>query len=366
MILMLSNMYPSAKYPNYGVFVKNLYEAMTAELPMTKVVLNKHVNKWHKLRAYIAYFSRSFVHIMNSKTQIVFVSYASYNAFPTLVARALGRRPLIITNLHGSDVTTESSLAQHLNFLTAAIIKHSDTVIVPSPSFKTMSERKYGYSGAIVSPSGGVDTTYFKPQPAEKQTGVINLGYISRVDENKGWNVVLGAVRDLMQDKTAPKVHLTMVGSGTADAECAQMIKDYGLSDVVTRIAMLPQSALLGQYNKLDVLAFPGAGTPTGESLGLVGLEAMACGVPVIGADYGGIATYVEEGKNGYLFDRKPGGDKSSASLAAQIRKFAALDKPARVAMSNNARATALRYDAKRVDAELVAKLKAKYGALLQ
>lgn len=358
MILMLSNMYPSRKYPNYGVFVRNLYDALAEELPMEKVVLHKHVNKGRKLLAYMSYFTRSFFGVMNPKTQVVFVSYASYNALPTLVARALGRRPLIVTNLHGSDVTTESSFAQKMNFLTAKILKHSDLVIVPSESFKAMSEKKYGYSGAIISPSGGVDTTYFKPQAVQKNPDRLELGYISRIDANKGWDMVLDAVAALHEE--LPQIHLTMVGGGVSEADCAAKIKALHLEDVVTQIHMLPQKDLLAQYSKLDLLVFPGAGTPTGESLGLVGLEAMACGVPVLGADLGGIATYVKEGVNGMLFDRF-----DLRSLEGGIRRFAKLTPAQRQELADNALITAKRYDAKAVNAELAAKLKARYGEIV-
>jgi glycosyltransferase involved in cell wall biosynthesis len=359
MILMLSNMYPSAKYPNYGVFVRNLYNALDKQLPMRKVVLYKHVGKARKIAAYLSYFTRSFFAVMSPKTQVVFISYASYNAFPTLVARALGRRPLIITNLHGSDVTTESSFAQKMNFLTAKIIKHSDLVIVPSQSFKDMSERKYGYSGAVISPSGGVDTTYFKPQNVQKDPSKLEIGYISRIDANKGWDVTLQAVAKLAPQM--PNLHVTMVGGGVSEADCAQMIKDLHLEKVVTRIKMLPQKDLLGQYSKLDLLVFPGAGTATGESLGLVGLEAMACGVPVLGANLGGIATYVKEGVNGMLFDRH-----SADSLADGVKRFAALSSEERSKLATGALATAQEYDAAKVNAKLTAFLEEKYGALVR
>ena len=49
----------------------------------------------------------------------------------------------------------------------------------------------------------------------------------------------------------------------------------------------------------MDLLIF--SSSRTGESLGLTGIEAMACGVPVIGSDIGGIASYVENGSNGWL-----------------------------------------------------------------
>jgi glycosyltransferase involved in cell wall biosynthesis len=122
----------------------------------------------------------------------------------------------------------------------------------------------------------------------------------------------------------------------------------------------LPQKDLLGQYSKLDLLVFPGAGTATGESLGLVGLEAMACGVPVLGANLGGIATYVKEGVNGMLFDRH-----SADSLADGVKRFAALSDEERAKLAAGALATAQDYDAAKVNAKLTAFLEEKYGALV-
>lgn len=358
MILMLSNMYPSAKYPNYGVFVRNLYNALSQRMPMSKVVLHKHVNKARKIAAYLSYFTRSFFAVLNPKVKVVFISYASYNALPTLVARFFGRRPLIVTNLHGSDVTTESRFAQKMNFLTAKIIRHSDMVIVPSQSFKEMSEQKYGYSGAVISPSGGVDTTYFKPQHVKKNPTKLEIGYISRIDANKGWDIVLDAVA--MLAPTHPELHLTMVGGGVSEADCAQKIHDLHLEDVVTRINMLPQKDLLAQYSKLDLLVFPGAGTPTGESLGLVGLEAMACGVPVLGANLGGIATYVKPNYNGLLFDRF-----DVHSLASGIEQFADMPSDVKAKLAQNALTTAKQYDAAKVNEELADVLEKRYGKIV-
>lgn len=51
----------------------------------------------------------------------------------------------------------------------------------------------------------------------------------------------------------------------------------------------------------MDLFVFP---TQLEESLGLVGLEAMACGVPVIGSCIGGLTDYIEEGTNGFFSSR--------------------------------------------------------------
>ena len=64
---------------------------------------------------------------------------------------------------------------------------------------------------------------------------------------------------------------------------------------------MLPQKELVTIYNISDAFIFPTR--REGESLGLVAIEAMACGTPVIAADFAAPKYYVQEKINGYKFD---------------------------------------------------------------
>ena len=81
--------------------------------------------------------------------------------------------------------------------------------------------------------------------------------------------------------------------------EIQNYIQDYNLSDVVQVIPGVQQKELGEYYRQMDLFIF--CSSRTGESLGLTGIEAMACGVPVIGSKDGGIAPYVVNKKNGYL-----------------------------------------------------------------
>ncbi|MCU6361234.1 glycosyltransferase, partial [Enterobacter quasiroggenkampii] len=98
-------------------------------------------------------------------------------------------------------------------------------------------------------------------------------------------------------------IKAVMVGSGKEDEEAKQLIERLGVGHLISKISMLDQKELVSVYSTIDVFIFPSE--REGESLGLVGLEAMACRTPVIGSDLAGIKTYVREGDNGYLF--KPG-----------------------------------------------------------
>ena len=77
-----------------------------------------------------------------------------------------------------------------------------------------------------------------------------------------------------------------------------QLLREHSIP--VTLLPLQPQEKLPEIYSSLDAFAFPTQ--RAGESLGLVGLEAMACGVPVICSDFAAPADYVVEGVNGFQF----------------------------------------------------------------
>ena len=69
-----------------------------------------------------------------------------------------------------------------------------------------------------------------------------------------------------------------------------RFIDVHDLKKEITIVNGVPQEKLGDYYRGMDLLIF--SSSRTGESLGLTGIEAMACGVPVIGSDIGGIAFY--------------------------------------------------------------------------
>ena len=121
------------------------------------------------------------------------------------------------------------------------------------------------------------------------------MGYVGRLEQDKGvWEALYSCEK--LKDKWA--VQLTIIGYGSCYDELQRYINSHQLSDCVRIIPGVPQKALGAFYRNMDLFLFS---SRTGESLGLTGIEAMACGVPVIGSNIGGIATYVRDKENGYL-----------------------------------------------------------------
>lgn len=349
MILVISNMYPSKKYPNYGVFVRNFVDQLSKDEQVKVVSMTKKSSKWAKLIGYLMFYCKVFFQYVFGNYKLVYVHYAGYNSPPIILGRIFNRKSKLIVNVHGSDVTPEKPLEEKTNFMTKILVRKADLTVVPSTYFKSVVQHKYGRIPIYVSPSAGVNLQLFSKNDIPKENNEYTIGYVSRIDEEKGWDTLLKAFKNVKQ--VIPHIHLIMVGGGAQEASAIEMIKDLDLEDSVTKIRMLSQKELVNIYNSLDAFIFPS--TRAGESLGLVGLESMACGTPVIGSNFGGIKTYVKDGYNGYLF--KPGNQEE---LEKTILKFHELSIDEKERMSNNSLETAKSYDSKLVNAKLISKVK--------
>ncbi|QGF23913.1 glycosyltransferase [Raineyella fluvialis] len=112
--------------------------------------------------------------------------------------------------------------------------------------------------------------------------------YVGRIAVEKKLDVLRSALERM------PGVRLAVVGSGPARD---QLEKDFaGTPTVFT--GYMSGDELAAAYASADVFAFPS----TTETLGLVALESMASGVPVVGARAGGIPDVIADGENGFLF----------------------------------------------------------------
>lgn len=339
-------MYPSPQAPNYGVFVKNFCEQLKKHHDIKVISLTKKKNNLIKILGYLTFYFSVFFHFVSKRYDLVYVHYAGYNSPPLILGRIFNRKTKLIVNVHGSDVTPEKFLERKTNFLTKYLVRLADLVVVPSVYFEEVLKEKYGDVVTLISPSAGVDLQLFTAKNlCKKNTCSFVLGYVSRIDKEKGWDTALYAFYKIL--KIIPTAKLIMIGSGKENDEALNLIEKLDLQKNVEKIEMLNQSELAEYYSMFDVFLFPSV--RAGESLGLVGLEAMACGVPVIGSDFGGIKTYVKHKVNGFLFS-----PKNSDALAQAILDYYFMSIKQKNKMRENALNTANDYEAKKVNNHLI------------
>lgn len=347
-ILLVSNMYPDKANPSYGVFVKNQVEVLEMNgFKLDLQVMYKESNSLFKAISYLKHYIMVFLRLLSNNYDFIYVHYASLNAPPILLAKLLKKSITIVTNIHGSDVVPGSKLQQKLTKLTKMIVIKSDLTIVPSEYYKGIIADKFDVSRnrLKVSPSGGINRDVFYPQHQEKNVTSPVIGYVGRIDEGKGWYELLHAFSKFSQKSTYEQSKLIMVGHGKDSDRRDELIKKLSLQDKVITKPLLSQKELLSIYNEIDVFVFPSHR----ESLGLVGLEAMACGTPVIGSDIGGIKSYLKHGYNGLLTETG-----SSESIYEQLVNYFNLEQSEVELMRSNALKTAESYEQNVVNKNLI------------
>jgi D-inositol-3-phosphate glycosyltransferase len=155
----------------------------------------------------------------------------------------------------------------------------------------------------------GVDLTLFAPQSrrlARKQLGLDEqcpvLLFVGRLDPFKGPDVLLHAA-SMMEEEA----QIVIVGgklSGDADIQHLQTLaSNLGISHRVHFLGARPQQELPMIYSAADATVMPSYH----ESFGLVAVESLACGTPVVATRVGGLMTIVRHDETGFLVPRCPG-----------------------------------------------------------
>jgi L-malate glycosyltransferase len=348
-IFLISNMYPSASNSTYGVFVSKIERQLVqlgANISSKVVITKKHQHPFKKALEYLAFYLRILHKGIFKKYEIIYAHYPSHSAIPILIIKFIKPSVKIVVNFHGSDVTQIKNST--VVYLTKNLLKKVNLVISPSEYFIDFISKKYSVNKKIIysSPSGGVNCK--KLFPMNKKNDVFTIGYLSRIDPKKGWDILIHSLSDLKSNGFT-NFKCIIGGDGSEKDKLTQLIHQYELNSEINYVGKVNPENINDFYNSLDAFIFP---TQLNESLGLVGAEAMACGIPVIASNSGGQLSYIMNDKNGFVYNAD-----SSKELSEKILHFYHLPIEKIEQFKINARETALTLDSEVISNKLYKKI---------
>ncbi len=345
-ILLISNMYPSAKYPHYGIFVKNAKRILEQSgNHVDKAVMIKEDSIIKRFFGYIRFYAEIILKC-SKNYDAIYAHFASHVALPLLLTSKFKTTPIIL-NVHGNDVVPEDDHDRRFIGIVRKLVRKSTYIICPSKYYSDIMRRVYQVEPArlCIYPSGGIDTEFFidiEKNKAREQLGLdpdkFYVGYAGRLEIHKGWDIYLKACAELIIDN--PNIRLVVAGSGTEEDKFDSLIKELSLTDKIIKFDLLSHEKLKLFYNAVDVFVFPTY--RKSESLGLVGLESMACKAITILPDKYGPSSYASDGENCICFE-----SGNARSLCNAIKKALVLDDETSEHVRTKARETAERYDSR-------------------
>ncbi|WP_236033034.1 glycosyltransferase family 4 protein [Algoriphagus pacificus] len=341
-------MYPNSKYPSFGVFVKNFEEAIRkegVEIVESSLIKGRKAGL-ARIWAYLVFFVEVIWKSNRGDFDLIYVHYMQHSLIPLNFWKRRKDKKLVL-NAHGTDILGTGKLASKIRRFNSKLIKSADLVVVPSEFFVSKI-KNLGVSKEkiYISPSGGINDQVFYPI-LPKKTDSGKIGYFGRLDPGKGLETLLKAFIEIQKSIS---LKLDIIGGGSLENSLHSFCQENNLLESVQFFGPLSQANSAKIIRNWDLAVFP---SQLEESLGLVGIEAMACGVPVIGSRIGGIPTYLRDGINGFLFEQG-----NHNELVEKIVEYYQLGEDERSIMAENAVKTSQAYRSNKVTNELIEKLK--------
>ncbi len=242
------------------------------------------------------------------RPEVLHIDEEPYNLSTYLAlrqARALGCRTLFFT--------WQNLLRRYpppFRHMERYVLRHADWALVGNQAAEEVLRRK-GYRGrATLIPQFGVDPEIYRPLPeVARRAEPFVIGYAGRLVPAKGIMHLLEAVAGLESDW-----QLEVAGSGPLREALESRARALGVEERVSFSPHLPSLEMPRFYNRLHVLVLPSLTMSNWqEQFGRVLIEAMACGVPVVGSSSGEIPNVI--GDAGLVF---PEGDVQALRDALQ------------------------------------------------
>jgi len=343
-VLVISHMYPSNFNEIGGIFIHEQVKALVSKgvevqvvspVPWTPFPINYLSSKWEKYSTipereirdgisiwyprYITFprawfFSSSGRRMYLGIKELVAKIYQEFqfdlihahvalpDGFAAVKLKQIYRNPVVVT-IHGQDLYVTINRNKSCKIALFNVFKKADRIVLVSKKLKEISDNNVGFATKSTVISNGVAMNNILK---EKKfiLGEHTLDYrvilsVSYLITRKAIDFNLKAIAQLINKY--PNLKYLIIGDGPEMRHLKELSSNLRINEHVEFLGQLPHEKVLAYMAKADIFSLPS----WDEAFGVVYIEAMAQGKPVIGCKGEGIEDFVEHGKTGLLVKPK-------------------------------------------------------------
>jgi N-acetyl-alpha-D-glucosaminyl L-malate synthase BshA len=254
---------------------------------------------------YLLSIANRIVHVaQEQRLDVVHAHYAVPHATAAVLARQVlaargGAPPAIVTTLHGTDITVVGADPSYSDIV-AFSIAESDAVTAVSESLRRATVSELGVTRPIDVIPNFLDCAAYEriaaPELRQRYTrGEAGTRVVVHVSNFRPVKRIDSVLETFALIAAAVPAVLLLVGDGPDVAVARRLAHQFGIAPRVHFLGA--QENLLPLLSIADLFLLPSAQ----ESFGLAAAEAMACGVPVVASNAGGLPEVIEHGTTGFL-----------------------------------------------------------------
>ena len=239
------------------------------------------------------------------------------NRFPTLVRLYT---PLSLIGLLGLHKTTNSLDYYLFGLMERSSIKNSTIINSPSKALSGLVKKEFKIDRDIEIIYNPIDTVKFKPEEKTdlSKNGKIRVLYVGGLTDRKGAHILAQSIPKILEKNDS--IEFTIIGNDAKGINGFNSMIDYmndifnrnGVQDKVILKDPIPYDELPKIYNNADISVVPSLYDNSPYTC----LEAMSCGLPVVGTSAGGMPEYIDDGQNGLIIPP----EDADALVAAVVR----------------------------------------------
>lgn len=196
----------------------------------------------------------------------------------------------IISIAEGSEVLLYPKLYRGIEKIVETLNKYSDRVIFVSENMASSAVEKYNFKKWCII-KNGYENSIFTLSLKNLSRDMKSVLSVGSLEFNKGHDLLLNAILEL------PGWKLTIVGDGRLHQQYLNFIKEHRLTERVKIVQYLNQADLKKLYQSNGLFCMPSRS----ESFGVAAMEALSCGMPVIGSNTGIMGDVIKNRSNGFI-----------------------------------------------------------------